>query len=169
MVWRCLCNSICHKYRLFLWQACFSFLYVCMSQISCNFMWKYSVIHLFDWKITLYFCNARIRHASRRTAYQGGTFCLYRLMIYTNPPLSTTTLIANLKTDGLSVNDENFAEDFLNNWTRFTLATRWLMTSKSCWPSIPIQMSQPWDSLTTGKLNLCGNNIKLSPIAYYGT
>ena len=36
-------------------------------------------------------------------------------MIYTNPPLSTTTLIANLKTDGLSVNDENFAEDFLNN------------------------------------------------------
>ena len=26
-----------------------------------------------------------------------------------------------------------------------------------------------WDSLTTGKLNLCGNNIKLSPIAYYGT
>lgn len=26
-----------------------------------------------------YFCNARIRHASRRTAYQGGTFCLYRL------------------------------------------------------------------------------------------
>ena len=35
-------------------------------------------------------------------------------MIYTNPPLCTTTLIANLKTDGLSVNDENFAEDFLN-------------------------------------------------------
>ena len=26
-----------------------------------------------------------------------------------------------------------------------------------------------WDFLTTGKLNLCGNNIKLSPIAYYGT
>ena len=66
-----------------------------------------------------YFCNARIRHASRRTAYQGGTFCLYRLMIYTNPPLSTTTLITNLKTDGLSVNDENFAEDFLNNVSYF--------------------------------------------------
>ena len=67
----------------------------------------------------MYFCNARIRHASRRTAYQGGTFCLYRLIIYTNPPLSTTTLIANLKTDGLSVNDENFAEDFLNNVSYF--------------------------------------------------
>ena len=40
-------------------------------------------------------------------------------MIYTNPPLSTTTLIANLKTDGLSVNDENFAEDFLNNVSYF--------------------------------------------------
>ena len=67
----------------------------------------------------MYFCNARIRHASRRTAYQGGTFCLYRLMIYTSPPLSTTTLIANLKTDGLSVNDENFAEDFLSNVSYF--------------------------------------------------
>ena len=40
-------------------------------------------------------------------------------MIYTSPPLSTTTLIANLKTDGLSVNDENFAEDFLNNVSYF--------------------------------------------------
>ena len=40
-------------------------------------------------------------------------------MIYTSPPISTTTLIANLKTDGLSVNDENFAEDFLNNVSYF--------------------------------------------------
>ena len=31
-------------------------------------------------------------------------------MIYTNPPLSTTTLITNLKTDGLSVNDENLGQ-----------------------------------------------------------
>ena len=40
-------------------------------------------------------------------------------MIYTSPPISTTTLIANLKTDGLSVNDENFAEDFLTNVSYF--------------------------------------------------
>lgn len=31
-----------------------------------------------------YICIARIRHASRRTAYQGGTFFIYTFMDYTN-------------------------------------------------------------------------------------
>ena len=28
-------------------------------------------------QIKPYFCNTRIRHASHRTVYQGGTFCFY--------------------------------------------------------------------------------------------
>lgn len=40
---------------------------------------------------------------------------------------------------------------------------------KICCRDMAMSTYTRWDSLTTGKLNLCGNNIKLSPIAYYGT
>ncbi len=33
-------------------------------------------------KLKVYLCSTRIRHASHRTAYQGGTFCLYVYGIY---------------------------------------------------------------------------------------
>ena len=33
-------------------------------------------------KLKAYLCSTRIRHASHRTAYQGGTFCLYAYGIY---------------------------------------------------------------------------------------
>ena len=33
-------------------------------------------------KLKVYLCSTRIRHASHRTAYQGGTFCLYAYGIY---------------------------------------------------------------------------------------
>lgn len=42
-----------------------------------------------------YICIARIRHASRRTAYQGGTFFIYTFMDYTNSPLEVPALIGS--------------------------------------------------------------------------
>ena len=33
-------------------------------------------------KLKVYLYSTRIRHASHRTAYQGGTFCLYAYGIY---------------------------------------------------------------------------------------
>ena len=45
-------------------------------------------------QIKPYFCNTRIRHASHRTAYQGGTFCLYAYGIYVVKVVLVVFLIA---------------------------------------------------------------------------
>lgn len=68
----------------------------------------------------LYICIARIRHASRKAAYQGGTFILY--MIYTNIPLDTSGIIIQLKNRGLFISDESFASDFLEHVNYFRFA-----------------------------------------------
>ena len=70
----------------------------------------------------LYFCSTRIRHASRRPAYQGGTFILYRYMEYTNPPLDTPQLIASLRERGLNIADEGKAVRFLEDVSYFRFA-----------------------------------------------
>lgn len=68
----------------------------------------------------MYICIARIRHASRKAAYQGGTFILY--MIYTNIPLDTSGIIIQLKNRGLFISDESFAPDFLEHVNYFRFA-----------------------------------------------
>lgn len=70
----------------------------------------------------LYLCNTRIRHASRRPAYQGGTFILYSYMNYTNPPLDTPQLIASLRERGLTILDEGKAVKFLEDVSYFRFA-----------------------------------------------
>ena len=70
-----------------------------------------------------YICIARIRHASRRTAYQGGTFFIYTFMDYTNSPLEVPALIQTLKDRGLSITDDNKALAFLENVSYFRFRT----------------------------------------------
>lgn len=64
-----------------------------------------------------YICNARIRHASRKAAYQGGTFILYRHAV-----LDTPDLIAQMKSKGLTILNEVNASKFLENVSYFRLA-----------------------------------------------
>lgn len=70
-----------------------------------------------------YICVARIRHASRRTAYQGGTFFIHTLMDYTNSPLEVPALIQTLKDRGLSITDDDKALAFLENVSYFRFRT----------------------------------------------
>lgn len=70
-----------------------------------------------------YIYIARIRHASRRTAYQGGTFFIYTFMDYTNSPLEVPALIQTLKDRGLSITDDNKALAFLENVSYFRFRT----------------------------------------------
>lgn len=71
----------------------------------------------------MYFCSARIRHASRRTAYQGGTFFIYTIMSYTKQPLDTPDIIETLKERELAITSEEKAIDFLNHVSYFRFAT----------------------------------------------
>lgn len=53
----------------------------------------------------LYLCIDSFRHASRRTANQGGTFALYT-MIYSKTPLDYNSIIEMMKSRGLIIADE---------------------------------------------------------------
>ena len=70
----------------------------------------------------MYFCTDRIRHASRRTANQGGSFIFDDMNIYTKQPLSITDQIARLKAQGLVVNDEELAAKVLGEISYFRFA-----------------------------------------------
>ena len=74
-------------------------------------------------KLKVYLCSTRIRHASHRTAYQGGTFFIYTFMDYTNSPLEVPALIQTLKDRGLSITDDNKALAFLENVSYFRFRT----------------------------------------------
>ena len=74
-------------------------------------------------KKNAYLCSARLRHASHRTAYQGGTFFIYTIMSYTKQPLDTPDLIGTLKARGLAIADEEKAIAFLNHISYFRIAT----------------------------------------------
>ena len=61
----------------------------------------------FAYCITLsfcYLCSNKFRHASRRTAYQGGTFALYGFMEYTKQPIDYPQQIQMMKERGLMFN-----------------------------------------------------------------
>ena len=47
---------------------------------------------------------------------------VYMRMEYTNPPLDTTTLLANLQNEGLAIKDERKAIAFLENVSYFRFA-----------------------------------------------
>ena len=69
----------------------------------------------------MYICVIRIRRASRRTAYQGGTF-LFIYMEYIKNALTISDQIATLQQRGLIINDMTSVERFLNNVTYFRFA-----------------------------------------------
>ena len=71
---------------------------------------------------SLYICSARVHHASRKAAYQGGTFILYT-MKYSNKPLSAAELISQMKMRGLIIGNEQQAEECLKHISYFRLAT----------------------------------------------
>ena len=70
----------------------------------------------------LYLCSNKFRHASRRTAYQGGTFALYRFMEYTKQPIDYPQQIQMLKERGLIINGEKRALEQLRIISYFRLA-----------------------------------------------
>ncbi|MBQ8192262.1 MAG: Abi family protein [Bacteroidaceae bacterium] len=74
-------------------------------------------------KYLLYLCSTRLRHASRRPAYQGGTFLFITTMPYTKLPLDTPDIIGTLKERGLRIADETQAVEFLNHVSYFRFAT----------------------------------------------
>ena len=73
----------------------------------------------------LYFCNDRIRHASRRmTSEPGRVFYFYHMgNIYTKQPLSIADQIAKLKSLGLIVADQTQAEKTLSEISYFRFAS----------------------------------------------
>lgn len=73
-----------------------------------------------EFKKKLYLCIENFRHASRRTAYQGGTFSFH--MRYTKKPISVANQIALLKDRGLVIKDEQKAEEQLKIISYFRLA-----------------------------------------------
>ena len=79
----------------------------------------------FAYCITLsfcYLCSNKFRHASRRTAYQGGTFALYGFMEYTKQPIDYPQQIQMLKERGLMIDDEKRALEQLRIISYFRLA-----------------------------------------------
>lgn len=70
----------------------------------------------------VYICTVRVHHASRRTAYQGGTFFICSYMKYNKQPLDIPAQIAMLKGRGLNIADEKAAEETLNTISYFRLA-----------------------------------------------
>ena len=70
----------------------------------------------------MYLCTIRIRHASQRTAYQGGTFLYAKIMKYLKEPLTTSQIIDVLKERGLSIEDENAAVHYLEHISYFRFA-----------------------------------------------
>ena len=64
----------------------------------------------------------RFRHASHRTAYQGGTFTLYRFMEYTKQPIDYPLQIQMLKERGLIIKNEKQALEQLRIISYFRLA-----------------------------------------------
>lgn len=72
--------------------------------------------------IKLYLCSNRFRHASHRTAYQGGTFTLYRSMEYTKQPIDYPQQIQLLKERGLIIKDKKQALEQLRIISYFRLA-----------------------------------------------
>ena len=72
-----------------------------------------------------YLCTNRTRHASRRTANQGGAFFLYRAMRYSKQPISISDQIDILKRRGLIFSDEQEAHNILENISYFRLAGYW--------------------------------------------
>ena len=69
-----------------------------------------------------YLCTDRIRHASRRTANQGGSFILYVMNIYTKQPISIDDQIAKLRSLGLIIADEDRARKTLSEGNTRTTA-----------------------------------------------
>ena len=69
-----------------------------------------------------YLCTDRIRHASRRTANQGGSFILYVMNIYTKHPISIDDQIAKLRSLGLIIADEDRARKTLSEVSYFRFA-----------------------------------------------
>ena len=72
-----------------------------------------------------YLCSNRFRHASHRTAYQGGTFAFYAMNKYNNKALSIQEQIERLKKYGLIIDDVNQANKTLSIISYFRLACYW--------------------------------------------
>lgn len=72
-----------------------------------------------------YICTNRVRHASRRTAHQGGTFILYAMSVttYSNKPLSISDIITMLRDSrGLIFQNEDYAKNQLEIIGYFRIA-----------------------------------------------
>ena len=87
-----------------------------------DIFWRFTIAYV---PFLCYICGNRFRHASHRTAYQGGTFAFYTMNKYNNKALSIQEQIERLKKNGLIIDDVNQANKTLSIISYFRLASYW--------------------------------------------